>query len=99
MARRSAPVSAWRRRPSSSFDRVGSNHRNVVHDDCSREIALMNQRLANIAPALLLVLTSVVSAAAGTVTSTPEIGGSTVSTGLGLLAAGLLIVRSRRRSK
>ena len=36
---------------------------------------------------------------AGTPVVTPEIDGSSLSAGLGLLAAGALIVRSRMRSK
>jgi MYXO-CTERM domain-containing protein len=38
-------------------------------------------------------------ALAGTIPSTPEIDGGTISAGLGVLAAGLLILRSRRRTK
>jgi hypothetical protein len=36
---------------------------------------------------------------AGVVTQVPEIDGSTLSAGLGLLAAGVMIVRSRMRLK
>ena len=36
---------------------------------------------------------------AGAVTPAPEIDGSTLSAGFGLLAAGVLIVRSRMKSK
>ncbi len=36
---------------------------------------------------------------AGTQVTTPEIDGSSLSAGLGLLAAGALIIRSRMRSK
>jgi MYXO-CTERM domain-containing protein len=38
-------------------------------------------------------------ALASVFTSTPEIDGGSISAGLGLLAAGILLVRSRRRSK
>jgi hypothetical protein len=51
----------------------------------------------------LAVIALVVSVAglsyAGTVSRTPEIDGSTVSAGIGLLAAGALILRARMRSK
>jgi hypothetical protein len=36
---------------------------------------------------------------AGTVPSAPEIDGASISAGLGVLAAGILILRSRRRTK
>jgi LPXTG-motif cell wall-anchored protein len=36
---------------------------------------------------------------AGAVPTAPEIDGSLISAGLGLLAGGILILRSRRRSK
>jgi LPXTG-motif cell wall-anchored protein len=50
--------------------------------------------------ALLALLQAVaVPLSATTVTGVPEINGSSVSAGLGLLAAGILILRSRRRSK
>jgi len=45
----------------------------------------------------VVVLTMTSAAYAGTVV--PEIDATTVSAGLGLLAAGVLIARSRRRSK
>jgi LPXTG-motif cell wall-anchored protein len=49
---------------------------------------------------LLALLQAVaVPLSATTVTGVPEINGSSVSAGLGLLAAGILILRSRRRSK
>jgi MYXO-CTERM domain-containing protein len=38
-------------------------------------------------------------ALASSVPQVPEIDGGTISAGLGLLAAGILVVRSRRRSK
>ena len=38
-------------------------------------------------------------ALAGGQASAPEIDGASISAGLGLLAAGILILRSRRRSK
>jgi MYXO-CTERM domain-containing protein len=38
-------------------------------------------------------------ALAGTIPSAPEIDGASISAGLGLLTAGLLILRSRRRPK
>jgi len=50
--------------------------------------------------ALLAVLRAVeVPLSATTVPGVPEITGSSVSAGLGLLAAGILILRSRRSSK
>jgi len=36
---------------------------------------------------------------AGRTVSTPEIDGASISAGLGVLAAGILILRSRRRTK
>jgi len=45
----------------------------------------------------VVVFTMTSAAYAGTVV--PEIDATTVSAGLGLLAAGVLIARSRRRSK
>ena len=36
---------------------------------------------------------------AGTATSAPEIDGASISAGLGVLAAGILILRSRRGTK
>jgi MYXO-CTERM domain-containing protein len=47
---------------------------------------------------LMMVLGVAGRAFAGQTTA-PEIDGSTLSAGLGLLAAGVLIVRSRRRVK
>ena len=38
-------------------------------------------------------------ALAGNVSPVPEIDGASISAGLGVLAAGILILRSRRRSK
>jgi MYXO-CTERM domain-containing protein len=38
-------------------------------------------------------------ALAGNLASAPEIDGASISAGLGLLAAGILILRSRRRTK
>jgi hypothetical protein len=38
-------------------------------------------------------------ALAGLTTPAPEIDGASISAGLGILAAGILILRSRRRSK
>ena len=38
-------------------------------------------------------------ALAGTAPSAPEIDGASISAGLGVLAAGILILRSRRRTK
>lgn len=50
--------------------------------------------------ALLAVLRAVeVPLLATTVPGVPEINGSSISAGLGLLAAGILILRSRRSSK
>ena len=49
--------------------------------------------------AIALVLAAQGSAFAGSVIQTPEIDGSTLSAGFGLLAAGVLIVRSRMKSK
>jgi hypothetical protein len=45
-----------------------------------------------------IVLTMTSAAYAG-ISVTPEIDATTVSAGLGLLTAGVLIMRSRRRSK
>ena len=50
------------------------------------------------AAAMLTVLAMATRASAGT-NPVPEIDASAVSAGLGLLAAGVLMVRSRRRSK
>jgi hypothetical protein len=47
--------------------------------------------------AMVLVIQGQAQAAA--VTTVPEIDGSTLSAGLGLLSAGVLIIRSRMRSK
>jgi hypothetical protein len=48
-------------------------------------------------PALLLVVHSMAGTAlAGGPVPTPEIDGSTVTAGLGLLAAGILLVRARK---
>ena len=49
--------------------------------------------------AIALVLAVQGQALAGTVPQAPEIDGSTLSAGFGLLAAGVLIVRSRIRLK
>jgi hypothetical protein len=46
-----------------------------------------------------LVLATQSQAFAGAQIQTPEIDASTLSSGFGLLAAGLLIIRSRSRSK
>jgi uncharacterized protein (TIGR03382 family) len=47
--------------------------------------------------ALLLVVHSMTGTAlAGTVVQTPEIDGSTVTAGLGLLTAGVLLLRARK---
>ena len=52
------------------------------------------------AGALLALLAAVeLPLSATTVPGVPEINGSSVSAGLGLLAAGILILRSRRSSK
>ena len=48
---------------------------------------------------IALVLTVQGQAFAGSVTQAPEIDGSTLSAGFGLLAAGVLIVRSRMKSR
>lgn len=50
--------------------------------------------------ALLALLSAVeLPLSATTVPGVPEINGSSISAGLGLLAAGILILRSRRSSK
>ena len=49
--------------------------------------------------AIALVLAVQGPALAGTPTQAPEIDASTLSAGFGLLAAGVLIVRSRLKSK
>ena len=49
--------------------------------------------------AIALVLATQGQAFAGTAPQAPEIDGSTLSAGFGLLAAGVLIVRSRIRLK
>jgi hypothetical protein len=48
---------------------------------------------------ITMVLAMHSQAQAGAVTPVPEIDGSTLSAGFGLLAAGVLIVRSRMKSK
>ena len=48
---------------------------------------------------IALVLTVQAQALAGVVPQAPEIDGSTLSAGFGLLAAGVLIVRTRMKSK
>ena len=48
---------------------------------------------------IALVLASHGQAFAGAIPQAPEIDGGTLSTGFGLLAAGVLIVRSRMKSK
>lgn len=49
--------------------------------------------------AIALVLAVQGQALAGTAPAVPEIDGSTLSAGLGLLSAGVLIIRARMRSK
>ena len=49
--------------------------------------------------AIALVLAAHGQALAGDVRVVPEIDGSTLSAGFGLLAAGVMIVRSRMKSK
>lgn len=51
------------------------------------------------AVALVLVAQGQALAGSQTAPGVPEIDGSTLSAGLGLLSAGVLIVRSRMRSK
>jgi hypothetical protein len=46
---------------------------------------------------LMIVLWATGGALAGNALATPEIDGPTISAGLGLLAAGVLLVRSTRR--
>jgi len=48
---------------------------------------------------IAIVLSIQGQALAGSVTQVPEIDGSTLSAGLGLLAAGAMIIRSRMRLK
>ena len=63
----------------------------------------MRSRLASLAPFALSVLVLVVFAPgalfASPTVQAPEIDGSSLSSGLGLLSAGGLILRSRMRSK
>ena len=47
----------------------------------------------------LLVLLSLTATLGAAATSAPEIDGGSVTTGLGLLSGGLLILRSRWRAK
>jgi hypothetical protein len=46
---------------------------------------------------LLLILCSIGQSLSATVAVTPEIDANSVATGLGLLTAGVLILRARRR--
>ena len=57
---------------------------------------LMSQYVAGIS---IAILTMAVVAHAGGPVGVPEIDGMSISSGLGMLAAGVLIVRSRRRTK
>jgi hypothetical protein len=63
----------------------------------------MRSRLARISAYGLAVITILAASAnqalAGGPIGAPEIDGASVSAGLGVLAAGILILRSRRRSK
>jgi hypothetical protein len=63
----------------------------------------MRSRLARICGYGFGVLTMVIAVErhllAGTPPVAPEIDGASISAGLGLLAGGILILRSRRRSK
>lgn len=63
----------------------------------------MRSRLARVCGYGFGVLTMVIAfegqVLAGVVPTAPEIDGSLISAGLGLLAGGILILRSRRRSK
>jgi hypothetical protein len=63
----------------------------------------MRSRLARICGYGFGVLTTVIAiegqVLAGVVPTAPEIDGSLISAGLGVLAGGILILRSRRRSK
>jgi hypothetical protein len=63
----------------------------------------MRSRLARICGYGFGVLTMVIAVErhllAGTAPVAPEIDGASISAGLGLLAGGILILRSRRRSK
>ena len=63
----------------------------------------MRSRLARICGCCFGVLTMVIAIEghllAGTAHATPEIDAGSISAGLGLLAGGILILRSRRRSK
>ena len=58
----------------------------------------MRHSIAIALASLMIVLGMSSHAFAGFTVSAPEIDGSTFSAGCGLLAAGVLIVRSRRRS-
>ena len=59
----------------------------------------MRSTFQYIAGITFAVLTIAVVAQAGGGAPVPEIDGMSVSAGLGLLAAGVMIVRSRRRTK
>ena len=52
-----------------------------------------------LASAMFAIAMALEAPLAATTPTVPEIDGSTLSTGLGLLAAGVLIVRARRRAK
>jgi len=58
----------------------------------------MNKTVSIALASLMIVLFATGRAVAGIPVTTPEIDAPTISAGLGLLAAGFLIVRSRRRN-
>jgi hypothetical protein len=57
----------------------------------------MNKAVSIALATLMIVLWGTGRVAAGTPLTAPEIDAPTISAGLGLAAAGVLIVRSRRR--
>ena len=59
----------------------------------------MRNQLLYVGGLAIAVLAMATATHAGSPNAVPEIDGVTLSAGLGLLAAGVLIVRSRRRSK
>ena len=59
----------------------------------------MRYRAFYISGLAIALLSMTTAAHAGGAPTTPEIDGVSLSAGLGLLAAGVLLIRSRRRSK
>jgi hypothetical protein len=59
----------------------------------------MRNQLLYVGGLAIALLSMATAAQAGGPINVPEIDGVSLSAGLGLLAAGVLVVRSRRRSK